>query len=78
MTRRSIRLGAIPDPLQLRETPTASFDELERRIYGKPHSSSMSSQSDGVSPKTTSSPIVQQRGRTPPGAPADNVNILLF
>uniref|UniRef100_A0A915CGU6 Histone-lysine N-methyltransferase MLL5 n=1 Tax=Parascaris univalens TaxID=6257 RepID=A0A915CGU6_PARUN len=37
--RTSLRLGAIPDPAQLKVVPTASLDDLKERIYGKrtPH-----------------------------------------
>lgn len=63
VTRRSsLRLGSIPDPVQLREAPAASFDDLKRRIYGKQTSST---HGDGALPSSS----LQKFGngmRTPP------------
>uniref|UniRef100_A0A915Q0G0 SET domain-containing protein n=1 Tax=Setaria digitata TaxID=48799 RepID=A0A915Q0G0_9BILA len=49
--RTSLRLGAIPDPMQLRATPTLSIDDLKRRIYRRTTlSNPVTSNSDGISP----------------------------
>lgn len=46
--RASLRLGAIPDPAQLKVVPTASLDDLKERIYGK--RTPASSSHEGTSP----------------------------
>lgn len=63
--RTSLRLGALPDPVQLRTTPTLSIDDLKRRIYRRmTPSTAVSSNSDGVS----SSSILQKNASyTSPG-----------
>ncbi|CAG9538114.1 unnamed protein product [Cercopithifilaria johnstoni] len=49
--RTSLRLGALPDPVQLRATPTLSIDDLKRRIYRRTTSSAtLTSNTDGISP----------------------------
>ncbi|VDK80109.1 unnamed protein product [Litomosoides sigmodontis] len=49
--RTSLRLGALPDPVQLRATPTLSIDDLKRRIYRRTTpSTAVTSNTDGISP----------------------------
>ncbi|EJD75104.1 hypothetical protein LOAG_17683 [Loa loa] len=49
--RASLRLGALPDPVQLRATPTLSIDDLKRRIYRRTTpSTAVTSNTDGISP----------------------------
>uniref|UniRef100_A0A0R3S4H8 SET domain-containing protein n=1 Tax=Elaeophora elaphi TaxID=1147741 RepID=A0A0R3S4H8_9BILA len=48
--RTSLRLGALPDPVQLRATPTLSIDDLKRRIYRRTTpSTAVTSNIDGTS-----------------------------
>lgn len=47
----SLRLGALPDPVQLRATPTLSIDDLKRRIYRRTTpSTTLTSKTDSISP----------------------------
>lgn len=70
VTRRtSLRLGSIPDPAQLLDAPTASLDDLKRRIYGKPPTANSSR-----SPKALT-PLNHPRCRTPPETVEGNVSI---
>lgn len=49
--RTALRLGALPDPVQLRAIPTLSIDDLKRRIYRRTTTSTtLTSNSDGISP----------------------------
>ncbi|KAL3982455.1 PHD-finger family protein [Acanthocheilonema viteae] len=49
--RTSLRLGVLPDPVQLRATPTLSIDDLKRRIYRRTTPSTiLTSNTDGISP----------------------------
>lgn len=61
----SLRLGVLPDPVQLRATPTLSIDDLKRRIYRRTTPSvTLISNTDGISPSF----IVQKNAsRTSPG-----------
>ncbi|VDO30719.1 unnamed protein product, partial [Onchocerca flexuosa] len=49
--RAALRLGALPDPVQLRATPTLSIDDLKRRIYRRTTPSTiLTSKTDSISP----------------------------
>ncbi|KAK6110771.1 PHD-finger family protein [Brugia pahangi] len=63
--RTSLRLGALPDPVQLRATPTLSIDDLKRRIYRRTTSSNtVTSNPDGLS---LSSLVRKNASHTSPG-----------
>ncbi|VDK21431.1 unnamed protein product [Anisakis simplex] len=58
VTRRtSLRLGALPDPSQLRALPTVSLDDLKERIYGKRVSAAASSSSSNAAASSSQASV---------------------
>lgn len=55
--RPSLKLGALPDPSQIRVSSNISIDDLKRRIYGKPSSSCAVQSSDSISPSQLSKSV---------------------
>ncbi|KHN86043.1 hypothetical protein Tcan_12463, partial [Toxocara canis] len=74
--RSSLRLGALPDPAQLRVVPTASLDDLKERIYGK---RTPASTQGGISPSVgvggTFTRKFSSASRTPPSIETNDIRV---